>query len=162
MALLQLRGQLVVFELVRPVQQARPVLQELKSPNSVLELNYLVVQQLVPQEHSKYLVTQHLQSLVKLEPVPTQCLCLARTLALVLVELRHLAWLKKRLPADCSGSRSPTLQVQKMDLPDNARTSLRRANHLHQNLVLIETLSAPLRPRSSNLQAKTIGCEPPI
>jgi hypothetical protein len=71
--------------------------------------------------------------------------------ALVLVELLHQAQmlsLKKlqvfALPADYSGSTSPTLQGLKLGRFGNARTFLRRANRLHQNLVL-KTLSAPLR-----------------
>ena len=44
------------------------------------------------------------------------------------------------------GSVQPTHLVQTMDLIDIARTFLQRANHLLQSLVLIATLSAPLRP----------------
>ena len=70
--------------------------------------------------------------MVGLEPLPSNSLSMVRTLL-----------------ADCSGSKSPTLQVLTMDLLDNARTFHRRANHLHQNLVL-KTLSAPLRSHSNS------------
>jgi hypothetical protein len=63
-------------------------------------------------------------------------------LALELV-VSHL--LALGLPADYFGSVQPIQSVQKMDLLDIARTFLQRANHLLQNLVLIATLSAPLR-----------------
>jgi hypothetical protein len=64
--------------------------------------------------------------------------------ASVLVEHQRLELQQAFLPMDCSGSRSPTLQVLKIDLLGIARTFLLRANHLHRNLVL-KTLSAPLR-----------------
>ena len=54
----------------------------------------------------------------------------------MLVELQQLVLQQVFLQLDCSGSKSPTLQVLKMDLLDSARTFLQRANHLHQNLVL--------------------------
>ena len=56
--------------------------------------------------------------------------------ASVLVERLRLVLQLARLPVGSSGSKSPTLQVQRMDLLGIARTSHRRANHLHQNLVL--------------------------
>jgi hypothetical protein len=74
---------------------------------------------------------------------------LGELLALVLAELRHLVMIVTlvrmlRRLADYSESKSPTLLGLMMGRFDNARTFLRRANRLHQNLVL-KTLSAPLR-----------------
>jgi hypothetical protein len=139
MALLQLRGQLVVFE---------PVWQRL-----VQKLRLM---------HLKYSETQHLHLLAELEPLPPEkCFqfghkkYLERQLASVLVDLRlkqrhlHSHLVEEPLPQHhCfsvrTGSRSPTLQVLKKDLIGIARTFLLRANRLHRNLVL-KTLSAPLR-----------------
>jgi hypothetical protein len=72
--------------------------------------------------------------------------------ALVLAELLHLVRIVRQvlmlqqldLPADYSGSSSPTLLGLMLGRFENARTFLQRANRLHQNLVL-KTLSAPLR-----------------
>jgi hypothetical protein len=116
--LLQLRERLVVIELVQqqPVREPQPVPHLLAERELVLKLQAL-------QERKKYLVQQ---------------------LALVLAEHLHLEMPQAYPLVDCSGSKSPTLQEQKIDLLDIARTSLQRANHLHRNLVL-KTLSAPLR-----------------
>jgi hypothetical protein len=83
----------------------------------------------------------------------------------VLVERPHLVLQLVHQLADCSGSKSPTLQALKMDLLDNARTFLQRANHLHQNLVLkTRKRSFAFRPSVLNLthihawrQAKSNG-----
>jgi hypothetical protein len=66
-----------------------------------------------------------------------------------------LALLLQRPLEDCSGSKSPTLQVLKMDLLDNARTFLQRANHLHQNLVLKTRKRSFAFVRHSNLPRVT-------
>jgi hypothetical protein len=145
-------------ELEPALQLLAQELQELRQLHARPVVSELVLQRLVRELQSALLqlvrIAQEQKFVQKY---------LAELLALVLEELRHRALILAQmmlqrlvLPADYSGSTSPTLQGLKLGRFDNARTFLQRANRLHQNLVL-KTLSAPLRSRTASLQAKSNG-----